>query len=143
MNAVSQLVDGYGQAFTLSPFYDTVKSFPMQLDPNGLLIDEPRAYLYHIDRRFNRNGLAWTRAWIHPDHVGFQLGSETTRIPLEEIRYVSIEQNARITLTMDEMTWEIALSTTRALQWQDTIQRLQHFELPEPVQLASGAEIMV
>lgn len=143
MNTLSQLVDGYGQAFTLSPFYDKVKTFPMQLDANGLLIDEPRAYLYQIDRRFNRRGLSWTRAWIHPDHIGFQVGGSTNRVPLQDIRYVSIEQNSRITLTMDEMTWEIVLTTTRALQWQDTIQRLQHFELPEPVQIPFGSEIRI
>lgn len=132
MNNASQLVDPTGLAHNISGFYDTIRELPMSTDANGLLLDEPQAKISWIDAKFRLHPLSSGRVWLHPDHVGLQHAQGIERLPIEHVLYISIEQNTRITLTMRDGTWMISLGRTRALQWQDHLQRLKQGEICEP-----------
>lgn len=125
MNPNSQLVDAEGRAWNVSRFYDQIRALPLQTDANGLLLDDARCFISRIDRNVDLVPIGEGRCWLHPDHVGLQYDGVLKRIPLESLLYVSIEQNSRITLTFTGETWQFALRQTKALEWQDTLRRLQ------------------
>ncbi|TVR15045.1 MAG: hypothetical protein EA391_11555, partial [Balneolaceae bacterium] len=67
---------------------------------------------------------------LHTDRLMIYMGSETFNLPLEDIRYISVEQNHKITVTTPDLTLQIDLAGKSALQWQLYINRLKKGEKP-------------
>ncbi|WP_372904055.1 hypothetical protein, partial [Rhodohalobacter sp.] len=69
-------------------------------------------------------------AQLHYTRLDLHCGSDSYSLPIDEIRYTSIEQNHKLTVTTTNVTLQIDLEGQSALQWQRYIRRLQTGEKP-------------
>jgi hypothetical protein len=67
---------------------------------------------------------------LYDDRLDIHCGSDSYSLPISDIRYTSIEQNHKLTVTTTNVTLQIDLEGQSALQWQRYISRLQAGEKP-------------
>jgi hypothetical protein len=77
-----------------------------------------------VDYRLNKIGVGSVQFWN--DHLAIDVNSDKMRIPLNEILYMSIEGNNKLSLTLRTHTLQIELEGLDcALEWRDYLTRLK------------------
>lgn len=130
MNAGSRLVDSHGEEQSIIRIFDQINSMPMETLYEDLLLEKNGCELYKINKEHQLVKLGRGLAQLRRDSFEVSYGSTHTRLPLNEIRYTSIEQNHKLTVTTPAQTLQIDLSGHSALQWQLYLNRLKEGEKP-------------
>ncbi len=132
MNVASRLVDKDGQIISVIDLFDKINTMPMVSvrHKEGILLEKHGSQIYMIDKEHQLVKLDRAIVELHTDRLMIFMGSQTFNLPLEDIRYISVEQNHKITVTTPELTLQIDLAGKSALQWQRYINRLKKGEKP-------------
>ncbi|NBC15748.1 MAG: hypothetical protein GVY18_00355 [Bacteroidetes bacterium] len=113
-----------GEMHLTGDLYDRIRALPLDPDADGVLVRnrvdvaEERDAPELVDR-----GAAEAR--LRDDAIQLQSNGTATTIPLDAIRYVGIERNYKLQLTLDDRTVQLSfVHGGSALQWEDTLRRL-------------------
>ncbi len=130
MNASSRLVDVHGEVHSLIDLFEKINGMPMTFLREELVLEKQGAELFKIDENHKLLALGRSLAQLHENRLELYYGSDTITLAVEEIRYTSIEQNHKLTVTTPDLTLQIDLEGQSALQWQRYLKRLQAGEKP-------------
>ncbi|MCC5940753.1 MAG: 1-acyl-sn-glycerol-3-phosphate acyltransferase [Balneolaceae bacterium] len=132
MNVASRLVDKNGNLISVVDLFEKINTMPMVSVryKEGILLEKHGSQIYMIDKEHQLVKLNRSIVELHTDRLMIYMGSETFNLPLEDIRYISVEQNHKITVTTPDLTLQIDLAGKSALQWQLYINRLKKGEKP-------------
>ena len=130
MNASSRLVDVHGEVHSLIDLFEKINGMPMTFLREELVLEKQGAELFKIDENHKLLALGRSLAQLHENRLELYYGSDTISLAVEEIRYTSIEQNHKLTVTTPDLTLQIDLEGQSALQWQRYLKRLQAGEKP-------------
>ena len=130
MNVASRLVDPEGNEHSILEIFDLINQMPMEYVQDDLLLEKHRSQVYEINKEHQRIKRDKATVELRKDRLIINMGSEKHIIPLNVLRYISIEQNHKITVTVPQNTFQIDLEGTSALQWQIYINRLKKGERP-------------
>lgn len=125
MNLRSRLVDRHGQEYSIIEMFDRINSMPIKKDRDDLILSSLGARIFIIDKKHRLNEMGSGLAELTTENLYLSYGSQKDRIPLEEVRYLSVEQNHKITVTTNDTVYQVAMNTENALEWQSYIRRLQ------------------
>lgn len=128
MNLESRLVDRDGKPHSVIDLFDKIKKLPIKKDKNDVILESPGADIYIIDKQHQLNHMGSGFTELKTEHLYLSYGSHKDKIPLETVRYLSVEQNHKITVTTDETVYQVAFKKENALEWQHYIRRLQQGE---------------
>lgn len=127
VDANSRLIDRHGEVLSLQVLYDRVRSMPMVRKKGGVLLEETGCRFYTIDDEQNLVGLGEGAVRLLEECVEYLAGSEKGIIPIEKIRYLSVEQAHKFSITDEKRTLQFTMDGS-ALQWQHYLKRLQKGE---------------
>lgn len=132
MSVASRLVDSGGSTVSIVDLYDRINRMPMVYAKPGskVVLEKPGSQINMVDKEHQLVKLNRAYVELYPDRLLVLMGSQTFDLPLEEIRYLSVEQNHKLTVTTQELTLQINLQGKSALQWQKYIYRLKAGEEP-------------
>lgn len=132
MNVASRLVDKRGELISVVDLFEKINEMPMVSvrHKDSILLEKHGSQIYMIDKEHQLVKLNRSIVELHTDRLMIYMGSETFNLPLEDIRYISVEQNHKITVTTPDLTLQIDLAGKSALQWQLYINRLKKGEKP-------------
>lgn len=130
MNLYSRLVDKHGQPHSVIELYDKINELPMTADNDGVVLKNLGSTFYWIDAEHQLIKIGPGYTELSRDSIYISHGSDKVTIPLSDIRYLSVEQNQKLSLTTDQKIYQIALKNDGALKWQKFIRRLQGGEKP-------------
>jgi len=132
MNSASRLVDGDGKEHSVIDFYDVINEMPMTwIDPSErIVLQHNGSQIFRIDEEHQLLKLDKAIVELTDENLFIFMGSEKTRLTLDEIRYVSVEQNHKISITTPDKMLQFTLEGKSALQWQNYINRLKNSEKP-------------
>lgn len=130
MNVHSRLVDRHGEEHSIIDLYNRINQMPMELISDDLLLQKTGSQLYTIDNEHQLVKMDRSHIELKPHSFHISSGSVHQSMDLEEIRYTSIEQNHKLTITTPETTLQMELTGQSALQWQLYINRLKAGENP-------------
>lgn len=130
MNVASRLIDSDGREHSIIDIFDKINGIPMELIGDDLLIERPGSKLFMIDKEHRLVYLDRAHVELKTGGLEIYYGSTHHKLPVEEIRALSVEQNHKLTVTTAETTFQINLEGLSALQWQIYINRLKAGEKP-------------
>jgi 1-acyl-sn-glycerol-3-phosphate acyltransferase len=132
MDAASRLIDNKGNAISIIDLYDKINRMPMVSvrHSEGVILEKQGSQIYKVDDEHQLVKLDRAFIELYDDRLLVLMGAGKYDLPLEEIRYISVEQNHKITVTTPKLTLQIDLEGTSALQWQLYINRLKKGEKP-------------
>ncbi|MEX0770492.1 MAG: lysophospholipid acyltransferase family protein, partial [Balneolaceae bacterium] len=130
LDHASRLIDAKGQKHSLIELYDRINAMEMVLDKDDCLLEENNSRFYSIGKDHNLVNLGQGTVTLTPTEIQYQSFSESEQIPLEQIRYISVEQNHKVSITDQNRTFRFTLKTYSALQWQLYLRRLLDGEKP-------------
>jgi len=130
MNKWSRLVDRHGEPHSIIDMFHSINKMPMVMDTDSVVLKKLGCYIYEINKQHQRVDIGSGYIELKPDRVMFSSGANRYTVLLEDVQYLSVEQNYKITLTTEQTTYQIALKGESALQWQNYIRRLQKGEKP-------------
>jgi 1-acyl-sn-glycerol-3-phosphate acyltransferase len=114
-----------GETLLTGDLYDRIRALPLTTDAEGVIVRN------RVDVAEERDASAFVargtaKAQLHEDAIRLHgVDAGTTHIPLEAIRYIGIERNHKLQLTLDERTVQLSfVHGGSALQWEDTLRRL-------------------
>ncbi|WP_340105141.1 lysophospholipid acyltransferase family protein [Rhodohalobacter sp. 8-1] len=130
MNLRSRLVDPQGKPHSIVDMFETISKMPMVMDRNSVLLSNPGCKINEINKDHDliKKGPGFTE--LTPDSLLLSLGAEKTRISIEDILYMSVEQNHKVTITTTSGIHQVELRNASALQWKNYITRLKDGESP-------------
>lgn len=133
LNRHSRLVDDSGTETSLLDVFDQLNTLPMEADKNsGVLLEAHDRRLYTLDKKLNLITLPHGHMRLTDQHVIWTAEGETHHVPVPDIKYMSIEQNHKLSLyPASGGTIQIDLDGGSALAWQIYIRRLQKGETPK------------
>lgn len=133
MDKDSRLITSSGERVSIIDLFDKINAMPMVFEKPSerIILEKPGAQMYMVDDEHQL--ITLDRAHVELSENGLQLfmGAEKRMFSADEIRYTSIEQNHKLTITTVNETFQIDLSGYNALQWQLYINRLKAGEKPE------------
>lgn len=130
LNTASRLIDRSGKEHSLISLFEKINQMPIESIQNDLILEKAGTKLSKVDEEHQLHTLGRSYAELHTGYMRIACGSELYELPLEEIRYTSIEQNHKLTITTSGLTLQLNLAGQSALQWQRYIRRLQQGEKP-------------
>lgn len=130
MNVASRLIDYTGKQHSIIDMFDHINQMPMEFIKDDLLLEKHGSQIYEVNKEHQRIKRDRAIVELRKDRLVIYLGSENYTITLEDLRYISVEQNHKITVTTPENTFQIDLKGDSALQWQIYINRLKIGEKP-------------
>lgn len=132
MNKASRLVDGDGKEHSVLDFYDSINEMPMTwLDSaERIVLQHNGSQIYKIDEEHQLLKLDKAIVELTDERLSIFMGSDQTHIEMEDIRYISVEQNHKISVTTPDKMLQFTLEGKSALQWQHYITRLKNDEKP-------------
>lgn len=130
MNASSRLVDHRGEEHSLIELFEKIDRMPMTLLRGDLLLEKQGAELFKIDEDHQLRNLGRSTSQLYDNRLEVYVGSEKFSLSFDDIKYTSIEQNHKLTVTTKELTLQLDLEGQSALQWQRYLRRLQAGEKP-------------
>lgn len=128
MNEQSRLIDIDGQTHAVTDYYDRITKMPVLRDHHSVIIRDSPCTLYLVDTDNKLRKLGMAKIRLTTDLVAINRRSEHYRIPVTDIRYISIEKNHKLMLTTHEKTIMVDMGDRSVLQWQDYLRRLQKEE---------------
>ena len=102
----------------------------MVMDQNSVLLSNPGCKLNEINSNHDLIKKGAGFAELTPDSLLLSLGSEKVQLSLDEILYMSVEQNHKVTITTEKDIHQVELRNASALQWKNYITRLKEGEQP-------------
>jgi len=126
MDKDSRLVDDHGERHSLIALYDAMQQLPMFIK-KGVILHESRSKLFTVNVQMQLISLGDAAITLRPDAIEISQVSQNLRIPLDDILYISIEQNHKVSLTTKLGSWQFYIHHS-ALQWQHYIRRLKKGE---------------
>jgi 1-acyl-sn-glycerol-3-phosphate acyltransferase len=130
MDVASRLIDGKGQVHSLIDMFEHINSMPMELQKGEVLLEKSGSELNRLDDDQKLQYVGRCRASLTKNEIELNWGSDDVKIPFEDIRALSIEQNHKLTVNTVEQTLQFNLEGGSALQWQIYINRLKDGEKP-------------
>lgn len=130
MNIASRLVDRDGEEHSLIEMHNRINSIPMEYFKEDIILENTGSRLYMIDDQHRLVKLGRSLVELKEDRLEIYKGSDQYKFTMDEIRYTSVEQNHKLTITTPETTLQIDLSGHSALQWKLYINRLKTGEKP-------------
>ncbi|MEX0647042.1 MAG: lysophospholipid acyltransferase family protein [Balneolaceae bacterium] len=130
MNVASRLVDRHGQEHSIIDLYDRINKMPMEFVNYDLLLEKTGSRLYMVDKEHQLVKLGRAHVELKAGILEVFQGSDQYKLTMDDIRYTSVEQNHKLTVTTTDTTLQIDLSGQSALQWQLYINRLKKGENP-------------
>jgi 1-acyl-sn-glycerol-3-phosphate acyltransferase len=130
MNLRSRLVDSEGAEHSIVDMFEKICRMPMVMDQNSILLSNPGCKLNQIDDNHELIKKGSGFAELTPDSLLLSLGSEKIQLSLDEILYMSVEQNHKVTITTEKGIHQVELRNASALQWKNYITRLKEGEQP-------------
>jgi hypothetical protein len=102
----------------------------MVMDNNSILLTNSGCRLNQINQSHDliKKGAGYAELSSHT--LLLSLGSEQVRLSLDDILYMSVEQNHKITFTTTKGIHQLVLKQASALQWKNYIKRLKKGEQP-------------
>lgn len=117
-----------GEIVTTAALYKKIKQLPIDTDKNGVVVQDI-VILHHEDEFPVLNPHGDAKVTMYKDAVKIESGSLNTTLPMEEILYVGIERSNKLQLFLAQKMIQFTFHDEgSALQWQDTIQRIQASE---------------
>jgi len=130
VDKASRLIDRQGIVHSMIDLYDRIRTMEMIVQPNGYLLIESGCLFFTVDEEHQLVTLGTGEARLGPNCFEYRFGSEQGIIPIEDIRYLSVEQAHKFSITdTSGRTLQFTLSGS-ALEWQHYIHRLQKGERP-------------
>lgn len=130
MNLRSRLVDSEGAEHSIVNMFHKISGMPMIMDKNSVLLSNPGCKLNEIDDNHDLIKKGSGFAELTPGSLMLSLGSEKVQLSLDEILYMSVEQNHKVTITTEKGIHQVELRNASALQWKNYITRLKEGEQP-------------
>jgi 1-acyl-sn-glycerol-3-phosphate acyltransferase len=130
MNLRSRLIDAHGEPHSIVDMFEAINMMPMEMDRDSVLLTNPGCNLNEINDKHELIKKGPGYAELTRDYLLLSLGSSKTRLSIDEILYMSVEQNHKITMTTESGIHQLVLNNASALQWKNYIQRLQDGEDP-------------
>jgi 1-acyl-sn-glycerol-3-phosphate acyltransferase len=130
MNLASRLIDRDGKEHSIIGMFDRINQMPIEYLKEGVVLEKTGCKLSRVNKEHQLVRLGRSIAELNETHVKISLGSDRYLLPLEEIRYTSIEQNHKLTLTTTDLTLQLNLAGQSALQWQTYINRMRDGDQP-------------
>jgi 1-acyl-sn-glycerol-3-phosphate acyltransferase len=130
MNLRSRLIDAHGEPHSIVDMFEAINMMPMEMDRDSVLLTNPGCKLNEINDKHELMQKGPGYAELTRDTLLLSLGSSKTRLSIDEILYMSVEQNHKITMTTKSGIHQLVLKNASALQWKNYIQRLQDCEQP-------------
>lgn len=132
MNKASRLIDGQGQEHSILDFYDSINELPMTWFDSAerIVLQHNGSQIYKIDEEHQLLKLDKAIVELTDERLSIFMGSDQTHLTMDEIRYISVEQNHKISVTTPDKMLQFTLEGKSALQWQHYITRLKNGEKP-------------
>ncbi len=132
MNSASRLVDGDGKEHCVLDFYDSINEMPITWTDSDerIVLQHNGSQIFKIDHEHQLLKLDKALVELTDERLSIYMGLGKTHFPLEEIRYISVEQNHKISVTTTDKMLQFTLEGKSALQWQNYINRLKSGEKP-------------
>jgi len=130
MNHASRLIDREGRQHSIIDLYDRINQMDMVMDGNNTLLEVVGSQFYTIDNEHKLIKLATGSVRLTVSGIEYSYGSESGIILLENIRYISVEQAHKLSITYKNSTLQFTLKLNSALQWQHYLRRLRKGEKP-------------
>lgn len=132
MNEASRLVDSDGKEHSVLDFYDKINEMPMTwVDTSErIVLQHNGSQIYKIDEEHQLIKLDKAIVELTDERLSIFMGSEKTHLAMDDIRYISVEQNHKISVTTPDKMLQFTLEGKSALQWQNYINRLKNGEKP-------------
>lgn len=134
MDYRSRLIDPRSrEEVSLMDLYDKICGMPMVFEKpkEKILLEKPGSRVNMVTKEHQLADLDRGHAELTDSCLTIYQGSQRFRFTLDQIRYISVEQNHKLTVTTSDITLQIDLSGYNALQWQNYINRLKKGELPQ------------
>lgn len=128
MDLYSRLIDKHGESHSVIEMFDKIDAMPIPADKGGVVLKNLGCKFYRIDSEHQLIKIGPGYTELTRDSIYMSYGSDKVTIPLSDIRYLSVEQNKKLSLTTDRDIYQIALKNDGALKWQTFIRRLQNGE---------------
>jgi len=132
MTHSSRLIDGDGKEHSVLDLYDVINEMPMTwIDPSErIVLQHNGSQIFRIDEEHQLVKLDKAIVELTDERLSILMGSDQTHLPMEEMRYISVEQNHKISVTTADKMLQFTLEGKSALQWQNYINRLKNSEKP-------------
>lgn len=130
MNLRSRLVDSHGEPHSIVELFRKINRMPMEMDSNSILLTNSGCRLNEINQNHELVKKGAGYAELSDRSLLLSLGSEQIRLTFEDILYMSVEQNHKITFTTSKGIHQLVLKQASALQWKNYIKRLKKGEKP-------------
>ena len=131
MSVDSRLIDQHGECHSLIKVHEDICSLPMFRDNNSVILNVTGTRLYTLDEKLNQIFVSKATASLYPDTLLITYNSEIHSIGINEILYMSIEGNSKLSITLRDKVWKFEINNGSALQWQNYIRKLKNNELTE------------
>lgn len=102
----------------------------MEMDSNSILLTNSGCRLNEINQKHELVKKGAGYAELSDQSLLLSLGSEQIKLTLDDILYMSVEQNHKITFTTSKGIHQLVLKAASALQWKNYIKRLKKGEQP-------------
>ena len=132
MDLNSRLIDRHGELVSIIDLYDKIRKIPMAFEKptEKILLEKPGSIIYRVDEEHQLQTLGRGHAELTHEQIRIFVNSDSFIFTLDEVNYISIEQNHKLTVTTTNHTLQIDLEGYNALQWQHYINRLKAGEKP-------------
>jgi hypothetical protein len=132
MDLNSRLIDRHGEPVSILSLYDAIRKIPMVYEKpaDRILLQKPGSIIYRVDEEHQLRTLGRGYAELTQEQIRVFVNSDRFEFSMDEIQYISIEQNHKLTVTTSNHTLQIDLEGYNALQWQHYINRLKAGEMP-------------
>ncbi len=130
MDHASRLIDRDGRPHSIIDLYDHISNMDMFMDDENTLLEVTGSQFFTINNAHQLVKLDTGIVRLTTSGIEFSYGAESGVVPLEDIRYISVEQAHKLSITDSSRTLQFTLHTSSALQWQHYLRRLQNGEKP-------------
>lgn len=130
MTPASRLRDDDGVDHSLHDMFDSIRKMPM-LAPNNVIATVMGADTFRMDSDYKLKRLGRAKLIFGATGITYEIGSTKDHIALDEMLYMSIEGNNKLSITLKSHSIQFELEGhDSALEWRDYITRLKSGELP-------------
>ncbi|REL38789.1 1-acyl-sn-glycerol-3-phosphate acyltransferase [Rhodohalobacter sp. SW132] len=128
MDTESRLIDPQGISHSLPEIFAKIGRMPIGAARDSVILQDWGSNLFKIDKSHQLKHIGRGYTELKENHIFISTGSDRFTIPLEDVQYLSVEQNHKITVTSSRHIFQVEFNDTSALQWKNYILRLKEGE---------------
>lgn len=130
MTPASRLVDKHGKIYSLHDMFDLIRTMPI-VAKNGIVAEVHGSKVFMMRGDYQLKSLGKAHIRFYTDKIAYSIGSDENTLPIQDILWMSIEGNNKLSLTMRDYTLQIELEGhDSALEWRDYLTRIKRGEQP-------------